>query len=242
MFQPIVLAEPAEMLGYEALYPRPEAGTPLATPERLFRLAQSRADTIALEIQAAGTALPRPGAALDLHGQALPELQSAHAPASACRARHRPVHPAGAGISPARIVDRSRSRRRSAMPQASGRPWLCCVSWAFSTRSMISCWHRACQPGLAGPLVAAVREDRQIADLRGIASCSRRAGDPARRIAPDRALGAAHRGSASRMKRKAGRDPRPGVWPCGVQGYYLGARRWPKPLRHMARMEVSGER
>ncbi len=90
------------MLGYEALIRGP-AGTPLATPDRLFRLAQSRADTIALEIQAARTALAAWGA-LDLPGKLFVNF-------SPLTLRHLLAERGnglsillGAGISPARIV------------------------------------------------------------------------------------------------------------------------------------------
>ncbi|MEM5432446.1 phosphodiesterase [Cupriavidus oxalaticus] len=56
VFQPIVQAGNAELLGYEALVRGP-ADSPYALPEALFRLAQGVEDTIALEIEAARTAL-----------------------------------------------------------------------------------------------------------------------------------------------------------------------------------------
>lgn len=58
VFQPIVRFESADLLGYEALLRGPE-GSPLASPEALFRLAVSPADTMALEVQAARAALAR---------------------------------------------------------------------------------------------------------------------------------------------------------------------------------------
>jgi diguanylate cyclase (GGDEF)-like protein len=67
VFQPIVQAVSAEMLGYEALIRGP-AGSPYASPEALFRLAQNPAGTIALEMHAARTALAAWGA-LDLPGK-----------------------------------------------------------------------------------------------------------------------------------------------------------------------------
>ncbi|MDK2659984.1 EAL domain-containing protein [Cupriavidus consociatus] len=56
VFQPIVQAGNAELLGYEAQVRGP-AGSPYALPEALFRLAQGVENTIALEIEAARTAL-----------------------------------------------------------------------------------------------------------------------------------------------------------------------------------------
>ncbi|WP_454738154.1 EAL domain-containing protein [Cupriavidus necator] len=56
VFQPIVQADNAEILGYEALIRGP-VGSPWAAPDALFRLAQGVAATIALEVQAARTAL-----------------------------------------------------------------------------------------------------------------------------------------------------------------------------------------
>jgi diguanylate cyclase (GGDEF)-like protein len=56
VFQPIVQFATGESLGYEALVRGPE-GSPHASPEALFRLAQSEADTLALEVEAARTAI-----------------------------------------------------------------------------------------------------------------------------------------------------------------------------------------
>lgn len=56
VFQPIVQADNAEILGYEALIRGP-VGSPWAAPDALFRLAQGVAATIALEVHAARTAL-----------------------------------------------------------------------------------------------------------------------------------------------------------------------------------------
>ncbi|WER48291.1 phosphodiesterase [Cupriavidus sp. WKF15] len=67
VFQPIVQAESAEILGYEALIRGP-ANSPHASPEALFRLAQGSTGTIALEMHAARTALAAWGA-LDLPGK-----------------------------------------------------------------------------------------------------------------------------------------------------------------------------
>ncbi|WP_407935897.1 EAL domain-containing protein [Cupriavidus necator] len=67
VFQPIVLADNAEILGYEALIRGP-VGSPWAAPDVLFRLAQGVAATIALEVHAARTALAA-WRSLDLPGK-----------------------------------------------------------------------------------------------------------------------------------------------------------------------------
>lgn len=67
VFQPIVQADNAEILGYEALIRGP-VGSPWAAPEALFRLAQGVAATIALEVHAARTALTA-WRSLDLPGK-----------------------------------------------------------------------------------------------------------------------------------------------------------------------------
>ncbi|KAI3606873.1 EAL domain protein [Cupriavidus necator H850] len=67
VFQPIVQADNAEILGYEALIRGP-AGSPWAKPDALFRLAQGVAATMALEIHAARTALAA-WRSLDLPGK-----------------------------------------------------------------------------------------------------------------------------------------------------------------------------
>ncbi len=67
VFQPIVQADNAEILGYEALIRGP-AGSPGASPDALFRLAQGVAATMALEIHAARTALAA-WRSLDLPGK-----------------------------------------------------------------------------------------------------------------------------------------------------------------------------
>ncbi|UDM53277.1 phosphodiesterase [Cupriavidus sp. MP-37] len=56
VFQPIVQADNGAMLGYEALIRGP-VGSPWAAPDALFRLAQGVPATIALEVEAARTAL-----------------------------------------------------------------------------------------------------------------------------------------------------------------------------------------
>lgn len=67
VFQPIVQVDNAQILGYEALIRGP-VGSPWAAPEALFRLAQGGAATIALEVQAARTALTA-WRSLDLPGK-----------------------------------------------------------------------------------------------------------------------------------------------------------------------------
>ncbi|UIF90504.1 phosphodiesterase [Cupriavidus sp. UYPR2.512] len=67
VFQPIVQADNAEILGYEALIRGP-AGSPWANPDALFRLAQGVAATMALEVHAARTALAA-WRSLDLPGK-----------------------------------------------------------------------------------------------------------------------------------------------------------------------------
>lgn len=57
-FQPIVRFESADLLGYEALLRGP-AGTELAMPDALFRLAATPAQRVELEIRAARTAFKR---------------------------------------------------------------------------------------------------------------------------------------------------------------------------------------
>jgi diguanylate cyclase (GGDEF)-like protein len=102
VFQPIVQAESAEILGYEALIRGP-AGSSYASPEALFRLAQSPAGTIALETLAARTALAA-WSALDLPGKLFLNF-------SPLTLRHLLVGRGsglsmliGAGIAPGRIV------------------------------------------------------------------------------------------------------------------------------------------
>lgn len=56
VFQPIVVFESAQLLGYEALLRGPQ-GTELASPDALFRLASSAEETVGLEIRAARLAL-----------------------------------------------------------------------------------------------------------------------------------------------------------------------------------------
>ncbi|MBY4895977.1 phosphodiesterase [Cupriavidus sp. AU9028] len=58
VFQPIVVFESAELLGYEALLRGPQ-GTDLASPDALFRLARNVEETVGLEIRAARLALTR---------------------------------------------------------------------------------------------------------------------------------------------------------------------------------------
>lgn len=58
VFQPIVRFQSADLLGYEALVRGP-AGSSLATPEALFRLATTPAETVEIETAAARAALAR---------------------------------------------------------------------------------------------------------------------------------------------------------------------------------------
>lgn len=67
VFQPIVTLAHGEILGYEALIRGP-AGSPYASPEALFRLAQAEGATVTLETMAARTAL-RAWAELGLPGK-----------------------------------------------------------------------------------------------------------------------------------------------------------------------------
>ncbi len=102
VFQPIVRAESAEMLGYEALIRGP-AGSPYARPEALFRLAENPAGTIALETHAARTALVAWGAR-DLPGKLFlnfSPLTLRHLLAGRGSGLSKLL---GAGISPTRIV------------------------------------------------------------------------------------------------------------------------------------------
>ena len=67
VFQPIVTLVGGDILGYEALIRGP-AGSPYASPDALFQLAQASGATVALEVEAARTALDA-WSTLDLPGK-----------------------------------------------------------------------------------------------------------------------------------------------------------------------------
>lgn len=105
VFQPIVLLADGSVYGYEALIRGP-LGSPLETPDALFRLARDAEATIALECRAARTALEA-WAALDLPGRLFVNfspLTLRHLLAGGGEAMSALLAVDGGAIAPARVV------------------------------------------------------------------------------------------------------------------------------------------